>query len=71
MQISEWIYLEAEDVDTPGGTRYGEDVFVGAVPWYHSYGMTTTFLMATWFAGKLVCVPDPRSGKPPMTDLLR
>jgi long-chain acyl-CoA synthetase len=42
MQISEWIYLEAEDVDTPGGTRYGEDVFVGAVPWYHSYGMTVT-----------------------------
>ncbi|MHA2186750.1 MAG: long-chain-fatty-acid--CoA ligase [Candidatus Thorarchaeota archaeon] len=71
MQISEWIYLEAEDVGTPGGTRYGEDIFVGAVPWYHSYGITTTFLMSTWFAGKLVCIPDPRSGNPPMTDLLK
>ncbi len=71
LQITEWVYLEAEDVDNPGGVRYGEEVYVGAVPWYHSYGLTVTFLMATWHAGKLVCVPDPRAGKPPLTDLLK
>ncbi|MFW9944296.1 MAG: long-chain fatty acid--CoA ligase, partial [Candidatus Sifarchaeia archaeon] len=71
LQITEWVYLEPEDVDTPGGVRYGEEVYVGAVPWYHSYGLTVTFLMATWHAGKLVCVPDPRAGKPPLSDLLK
>ncbi|UCH04568.1 MAG: long-chain fatty acid--CoA ligase [Candidatus Thorarchaeota archaeon] len=71
LQITEWVYLEPEDVDTPGGVRYGEEVYVGAVPWYHSYGLTVTFLMATWHAGKLVCVPDPRAGRPPLSDLLK
>ncbi len=71
LQIAEWVYLKEEDVDRPGGVRYGEEVYVGAVPWYHSYGLTLTLLMSTWYAGKLVCVPDPRAGKPPMSDLLK
>jgi long-chain acyl-CoA synthetase len=71
LQVGEWVYLEAEDVENPGGVRYGEEVFVGAVPWYHSYGLTLTLLMSTWYAGQLVCVPDPRAGKPPLTDLLK
>jgi len=70
IQITEWVYLEEGESTQAGGVRYGEEVFVGAVPWYHSYGLTLTMLMATWFAGKLVCVPDPRSGKPPLSDLL-
>jgi long-chain acyl-CoA synthetase len=70
LQIAEWVYLEGEDVARGGRVRYGEEVFVGAVPWYHSYGLTLTMLMATWYASKLVCVPDPRSGKPPLSDLL-
>lgn len=70
LQIAEWVYLEEEDASRAGTVRYGEEVFVGAIPFYHSYGMTLTMLMATWFAGKLVCIPDPRSGKPPLSDLL-
>ena len=71
LQINEWVYLEEEDVQgRDGGVQYEEEVFVGAVPWYHSYGLTLTLLMATWYAGKLVCIPDPRSGKPPLSDLL-
>ncbi|TFG95467.1 long-chain fatty acid--CoA ligase, partial [Candidatus Thorarchaeota archaeon] len=71
LQISEWVYLEEGDSNTPGGVRPGEEVFVGAIPWYHSYGLTLTLLMSTWFAGQLVCIPDPRSGKPPLSDLLK
>ncbi|TFG07768.1 long-chain fatty acid--CoA ligase, partial [Candidatus Thorarchaeota archaeon] len=71
LQIGEWVYLEEEDVDDPGRVRYGEEVFVGALPWYHSYGLTLTMLMSTWYAGKLVCIPDPRAGKPPLSDLLK
>ena len=70
LQIADWVYLEEGDAARAGGVRHGEEVFVGAVPWYHSYGLTLTMLMATWFEGKLVCIPDPRSGKPPLSDLL-
>ncbi len=69
LQVDNWTFLE--DADPPSGARYGEEVYCGAIPWYHSYGLTVTFLMATWHAGKLVCVPDPRAGNPPMTDLLK
>ncbi len=71
LQIGEWVYLEEEDVGRSGGVRYGEEVYVGAVPWYHSYGMTLTLLMSTHYAGQLVCIPDPRAGNPPLTDLLK
>ena len=71
-QIVDWVYLEEEDVGgrEAGGIRYGNEVFCGAIPWYHSYGLTLTLLMSTMYAGQLVCVPDPRAGKPPMSDLL-
>ncbi len=70
LQIAEWVYLKEEDVGREGGVRYGEEVYVGAIPWYHSYGLTLSMLTATWFAGQLVAIPDPRSGKPPLSDLL-
>ncbi len=70
LQIVEWVYLEKEDAEREGGVRYGEEVYVGAVPWYHSYGLTLTMLMSVWYAGKLVCIPDPRAGKPPLSELL-
>jgi long-chain acyl-CoA synthetase len=71
LQIAEWVYLREEDGGSVGGVRYGEEVYVGAIPWYHSYGLTLCLLNSTWFAGQLVCIPDPRSGKPPLTDLLK
>ncbi|MHA2193157.1 MAG: AMP-binding protein, partial [Candidatus Thorarchaeota archaeon] len=40
LQIAEWVYLKEEDVGREGGVRYGEEVYVGAIPWYHSYGLT-------------------------------
>jgi long-chain acyl-CoA synthetase len=71
LQIAEWVYLKEEDVGREGGVRYGEEVYVGAIPWYHSYGLTLSMLSATWFAGQLVAIPDPRAGKPPLSDLLK
>lgn len=70
LQISDWIYLVEEDVDRPGRIEHGKEVFIGALPWYHSYGLTLTMLMGTWYAGQLICIPDPRAGKPPFTELL-
>jgi long-chain acyl-CoA synthetase len=70
-QIHEWVNLSPEDIDAPKKLEYGNEVFVGAVPWYHSLGLTLTLLSSTNTACQLVCVPDPRAGKPPMTDLLK
>jgi long-chain acyl-CoA synthetase len=69
-QLAEWVNLTAEDTDKPGKMQSGEEVFVGALPWYHSYGLTVTLLICTYIACQLVCVPDPRAGKPPLTALL-
>jgi long-chain acyl-CoA synthetase len=70
-QIHEWVNLLPEDIDAPKKLEYGKEVFVGALPWYHSYGLTLTLLSSTNIACQLVCVPDPRAGKPPVTELLK
>jgi long-chain acyl-CoA synthetase len=71
LQIYEWVNLAPEDIDAARKIQYGKEVFVGALPWYHSYGLTLTLLISTNYAGQLVCVPDPRAGKPPLADLLK
>jgi long-chain acyl-CoA synthetase len=70
-QIYEWVNLSPEDIEAPKKLEYGKEVFVGALPWYHSYGLTLTLLTSAEFACQLVCIPDPRAGKPPLTDLLK
>jgi long-chain acyl-CoA synthetase len=70
-QIYEWVTLLRKDIDAPKKIEYGKEVFVGALPWYHSYGLTLTFLISTSNACQLVCIPDPRAGKPPLTELLK
>ncbi|MBW2624144.1 MAG: AMP-binding protein, partial [Deltaproteobacteria bacterium] len=44
--------------------------FLGVLPWYHSFGMTMCMLIACSTASRLVCIPDPRAGDPPFTDVL-
>ncbi|MHA2116815.1 MAG: long-chain-fatty-acid--CoA ligase, partial [Candidatus Thorarchaeota archaeon] len=70
IQIDEWVQLEPEGGGTPERLKPGEDVYVGALPWYHSYGLTLTMVASYLLGNKLVCIPDPRAGKPPMSDLL-
>ncbi|MGV9169345.1 MAG: long-chain-fatty-acid--CoA ligase [Promethearchaeia archaeon] len=69
-QVYEYVNLDPDDMDAPRKIVYGEEVFVGALPWYHSYGLTLTMLMATEYAGQLICIPDPRDGDPPLSVLL-
>lgn len=65
MQMDEWIKLEP-----PNELVHGAEVYVGALPWYHSYGLTLTMITSAYQACSLICIPDPRAGDPPMTDLL-
>jgi long-chain acyl-CoA synthetase len=69
-QVYEYVNLSPEDIDAPRKIVYGEEVFVGALPWYHSYGLTLTMLMATDQACQLICIPDPRAGDPPLSAML-
>jgi long-chain acyl-CoA synthetase len=70
VQIDEWVQLEPEGGGAPVRLKPGEDVYIGALPWYHSYGLTLTMVASYYLGNSLVCIPDPRAGKPPMSDLL-
>jgi long-chain acyl-CoA synthetase len=45
--------------------------FLGVLPWYHSFGISVALLAATRLAGRLICIPDPRAGNPPFTEVLK
>ncbi len=70
--IYEWIRIPHE----PGGKaeqiRFGgTHTFLGVLPWYHSFGMTMVMLLSCMTGSRLVCIPDPRAGDPPFTDVLK
>ena len=56
MAISQW---------TPEPIN-NSDVFMGALPFFHSFGMTVALIAATYFACSLVVIPNPRD----LNDLL-
>ncbi|MFX0113774.1 MAG: long-chain fatty acid--CoA ligase [Candidatus Hodarchaeota archaeon] len=70
LQTYEWIWLELEEGAPPEQLEYGKEVYIGALPWYHSYGLTLTMLGAVNIASQLVCIPNPREGKPPLSVVL-
>ncbi len=70
--MDEWVYIPQE----PGGPpeklrRGGFHCYIGILPWYHSFGMTMCLLASCASGSRLVCVPDPRAGDPPFTEVLQ
>jgi long-chain acyl-CoA synthetase len=70
--LDEWGRL----VHEPGGKpeklrRGGFHTYLGVLPWYHSFGMTVAMLSACASGSKLICIPDPRAGDPPFTEVLK
>ena len=49
----------------------GAHTYLGVLPWYHSFGLTLCMLTSVMTASKLVCIPDPRAGNPPFTEVLK
>ncbi|MCF8085077.1 MAG: AMP-binding protein, partial [Deltaproteobacteria bacterium] len=49
----------------------GAHTYLGVLPWYHSFGLTLCMLTSCINASRLVCIPDPRAGNPPFTDVLK
>jgi long-chain acyl-CoA synthetase len=69
---SEWIRLVHEPGSSPETTRKGGfHTFLGVLPWYHSFGLNCALLQACASGSKLICVPDPRAGNPPFTEVLK
>jgi long-chain acyl-CoA synthetase len=72
LSVHEWIRIS----ERPGAPRTklspgGVHTVLGVLPWYHSYGLTLALLLSCYGASKLVCIPDPRAGKPPFTEVLK
>ncbi len=68
----EWCRL----VQTKGGPPeklYEGDfhTILGVLPWYHSFGLTGAMLVAVSLGAKIICIPDPRAGNPPFTEVLK
>jgi long-chain acyl-CoA synthetase len=67
-----WVQIEHESGKGPENYRAGGfHTFLGVLPWYHSFGLTLCLLTACATASRLVCVPDPRAGNPPFTEVLK
>ncbi|MFC1822098.1 long-chain fatty acid--CoA ligase [Thermodesulfobacteriota bacterium] len=68
----EWIRIAEKPGVTPQKIeRGGAHTYLGVLPWYHSFGLTLVMLMSCANASRLVCIPNPRAGDPPFTDVLK
>ncbi len=70
LQLDEYIWIHPDDGSEPFKIRYGKEVFIGALPWYHSYGLTLTMIGGAYYGAVVIPIPDPRAGKPPLTVIL-
>jgi long-chain acyl-CoA synthetase len=72
MAVDEWGRLVHEEGHPPERLRHGGfHCYLGVLPWYHSFGMTVAMLSACASGSRLLCVPDPRAGDPPFTEVLK
>jgi len=72
MGLDEWGRLPHEPGGAPEKFRHGGyHTYLGVLPWYHSFGMTVCMLSACSSGSKMICVPNPREGNPPFTEVLK
>ena len=68
----EWIRVPHEPGGPPEKQRHGGfHTYLGVLPWYHSFGLTCALLSSCSTGNKLICIPDPRAGDPPFTEVLK
>ena len=72
MALEEYGWLVHELGSPPEKIRKGGfHTYLGVLPWYHSFGLTVAMLSACGSGSKLICIPDPRAGDPPFTEVLK
>jgi long-chain acyl-CoA synthetase len=72
MGMEQWVRIpkkpgEVGEMIEKGGAH----TYLGVLPWYHSFGLNLVMLMSCVNASKVICIPDPRAGNPPFTEVLR
>jgi long-chain acyl-CoA synthetase len=72
MALDEWGRFAQSPGEKPQKLRHGgSHTVLGVLPWYHSFGLTVAMLFACYTGSGLICVPDPRAGNPPFTEVLK
>ncbi len=72
MATLEWCRLVQVEGGVPEKLRDGgSHCVLGVLPWYHSFGLTGAMMAACKLGAQLLCIPDPRAGNPPFTDVLK
>lgn len=72
MALDEWGRVVHEPGKPPERFRRGGfHRYLGVLPWYHCFGLTCGMLSACASGSGLICVPDPRAGDPPFTEVLK
>lgn len=71
LTVYEWVRISTK----PGAKgkpleRGGAHTYLGVLPWYHSFGLTLVMLASCATASRVVCIPDPKAGNPPFTEVL-
>ncbi len=70
--IEEWGRLVHEPGGQPEKLRKGGfHTYLGVLPWYHSFGMTVAMMSSCGIGAGLICIPDPRAGNPPFSEVLK
>ncbi|MGD9305601.1 MAG: long-chain fatty acid--CoA ligase [Desulfobacterales bacterium] len=70
--MEEWGRLVHEPGGQPERLRKGGyHTYLGVLPWYHSFGLTVAMMSSCGIGASLLCIPDPRAGDPPFTDVLK
>jgi long-chain acyl-CoA synthetase len=67
----EYVRIVERPGEKPKKPEKGVHTILGLLPWYHSFGLTHSLLASCMGASRLICMPDPRAGKPPFTDVLK
>jgi long-chain acyl-CoA synthetase len=72
MTVQEWVRVSEKPGSPPRQLEPGGlHTYLGVLPWYHSFGLTLVMLWSCFNASRLICIPDPRAGNPPFTEVLR
>ena len=70
--LEEWGMFVHEPGGQPEKLRKGGfHTYLGVLPWYHSFGLTVAMMSSCAIGASLICIPDPRAGNPPFTEVLK
>ena len=71
MSTEQWVVIPQNSGPPQRVEKGGAHTYLGVLPWYHSFGLTLCMLTSCRNASRLVCIPDPRVGNPPFTEVLK